>query len=400
MRVLYANHTSHVSGAEWSLLRLMEALPPDCTPILACPSGALADAGRRLGVPVQIFAGTDASLRFHAVHTTRALYDAGSTTRELARIAREIRPDLVHANSIRTGLIAAAAAAQAHVPTIAHVHDRLPQGRVPNFMLKRMVRSVDGLFACSSYVAEPLWALHPATPVKVVYNPVDVGRFVPSTVSRERARARLGLGPATAVLAVVAQIIPWKAQDDAIRILAELKREHPDVCLLLVGSPKFTSRAARYDSTAFAGRLGRLVESLGVRDQVRFLGERDDVPEVLCAADIVLVPSWAEPFGMCVIEAMAMELPVLATSVGGPREVITDGRDGLLLPPREPATWAAAASRLLRDARLRRSIGRAARERVVEQMCAANYAERILAGYADSLRHSRRRPERSRPAHV
>ena len=400
MRVLYANHTSQVSGAEWSLLTLMAALPPEYTPILACPSGALAEAGRELGVPVQIIAGTDASLRFHAVHTTRALYDAGSTTRELVRLAREIKPDLVHANSIRTGLIAAAAAAQARVPTIAHVHDRLPQARAPTFMLKRMVGAVDGLFACCSYVAEPLLALNPSTPVRVVYNPVDVDRFGPSAVSREEARARLGLGQTTAVLVMVAQIIPWKAQDDAIRILAELKREHPDVCLLLVGSPKFTSRAARYDSAAFASRLVRLVSSLGVQKEVRFLGERDDVPAVLRAADIALVPSWAEPFGMCVIEAMAMELPVLATNVGGPREVITDERDGLLLPPGEPTAWAAAASRLLRQTRLRASIGRAARARVVEQMSAASYVERVLAGYAESLRHSPRRPDRSRPAHA
>ncbi len=378
----------------------MDALPPEYTPVLACPSGALAEAGRDLGVPVQIIAGTDASLRFHAVHTTRALYDAGSTTRELVRLAREIKPDLVHANSIRAGLIAAAVAAQARVPTIAHVHDRLPQRRAPTFMLKRMVRAVDGLFACSSYVAEPLRALHPAAPVKVVYNPVDVDRFDPSAVSRAKARARLGLDEKTVVLVVVAQIIPWKAQDDAIRILAELKREHPDICLLLVGSPKFTSRAARYDSDAFAGRLDRLISSLAVQEEVRLLGERDDVPEVLRAADIVLVPSWEEPFGMCVIEAMAMELPVLATSVGGPKEVITDGRDGLLLPPREPTTWAAAAHRLLRETGLRTSIGRAARARVVERMNAGNYVDRVLAGYAESLRHSHRRSHGSRPAHA
>jgi colanic acid/amylovoran biosynthesis glycosyltransferase len=100
------------------------------------------------------------------------------------------------------------------------------------------------------------------------------------------------------------------------------------------------------------------------------------------------------------IEAMAMELPVLATNVGGPKEVITHGRDGLLLPPREPTTWAAEASRLLRQPRLRASIGRAARERVVEQMNAANYVERVLTGYAESLRHSRRRSNGSRWAHA
>src|SRR3954471_3967958 len=205
------NHTSQVSGAERSLLSLLEGLPPEYEPALACPSGALAEAGREIGVPVHTIAGTDGSLRLHAVHTARALHDAGSTARAVVRLAREMKPDLVHANTIRAGLIAAAAAPQIRHPMIAHVHDRLPQGRVPTFMLKRMVRAVDGLFACSAYAAEPLVALSRSTPVHVVYNPVDGNRFDPAAISREAARARLGLIRATAVLVMVAQVIPWKA---------------------------------------------------------------------------------------------------------------------------------------------------------------------------------------------
>ena len=400
MKVLYVNHTSQMSGAEWSLLTLLQGLPPEYQPTLACPEGALAEAGREIGVPVRTIPGTDGSLRLHAVHTTRAVYDAGAATRAVVRLSRELGPDLVHANSIRAGLIAAAAAAQIRIPTIAHVHDRLPQGRVPTFMLKRLSRAVDGLFACSSYAAEPLLTLGRGTPVRVVYNPVDGDLFDPSAVTRETARARLGLRDPTAVLVMVAQIIPWKAQDDAIRILAELRRQHPDVCLLLVGSPKFTSRAARYDSMAFRARLDETIESLGVQEHVRFLGERADVPWVLRAADIALVPSWAEPFGMCVIEAMAMELPVLATSVGGPKEVITHWTDGLLLPPREPAAWASEASRLLCDPGLRRAIGRAARKRVLAQMSPGDYVERILDGYAGVLGRGRRRAAAPRPVHA
>src|SRR5215218_8401198 len=104
VRVLYASHTSQVSGGEWSLLQLLEELPPEYMPTMACPNGALAEAARKRGVPVRIIVGTDASLRFHAVHTSRALYAAGSTTRELVRLSREIKPDLVHANSIRAGM--------------------------------------------------------------------------------------------------------------------------------------------------------------------------------------------------------------------------------------------------------------------------------------------------------
>src|SRR3954447_1829021 len=87
------NHTSQVSGAERSLLSLLEGLPPEYEPALACPSGALAEAGREIGVPVHTIAGTDGSLRLHAVHTARALHDAGSTARAVVRLARGIQPD-------------------------------------------------------------------------------------------------------------------------------------------------------------------------------------------------------------------------------------------------------------------------------------------------------------------
>jgi glycosyltransferase involved in cell wall biosynthesis len=123
------------------------------------------------------------------------------------RLTREIKPDLVHANSIRAGMMAAGAAGRTGVPTIAHVHDRLPGGRASAFMLNRMLHGVDGVLACSAYAAEPLRALDPSSPVKVVYNPVDVERFDPDAISREAARSSLGLGESTAVLAMVANFM-------------------------------------------------------------------------------------------------------------------------------------------------------------------------------------------------
>ena len=105
----------------------------------------------------------------------------------------------------------------------------------------------------------------------------------------------------------------------------------------------------RYDNEAFLESLRRLAAQLGVADRVAFLGEREDVPDILAALDLLLVPSWEEPFGRVVIEAMSMSVPVIATNVGGPAEVVRDGEDGILLPPGRPATWAAVAFELLSD---------------------------------------------------
>jgi glycosyltransferase involved in cell wall biosynthesis len=116
------------------------------------------------------------------------------------------------------------------------------------------------------------------------------------------------------------------------------------------------------------------VTVLGLRAGRRyFTGERDDVPTVLSALDIILVPSWEESFRRSLLEAMAMGRPVIATNVGGPREIVTSGFDGLLLPPRlRPDLWAEAVGSLLTNPERRSEIGR--RERSAQATSPMNAA--------------------------
>ena len=223
----------------------------------------------------------------------------------------------------------------------------------------------------------------------VVPNAVELSRFAGVGLPRADARARLGLRGDGPVLAVIAQITPWKGQDDAIRCVRELLPAHPGLQLLLVGSAKFDSAATRYDNNAFLETLRREVAGRGLADSVRFLGERRDVPEILGAVDLLLVPSWEEPFGRTIIEAMASGVPVVATEVGGPPEILGAGpeRSGLVLAPRQPRLWAREIQRLLGDpAELARMAGHGrddARRRFgVERHVAAilGVAERVLGG--------------------
>ena len=112
-------------------------------------------------------------------------------------------------------------------------------------------------------------------------------------------REELGLGPEAALLGQVAQITPWKGQDVAIRTLARAAqaRRWTRTCVL-VGEVAFGGKGVRYDNHAFLRSLEALVDELGVREAVHFLGQRDDVPEVLRALDLSLLPSWEEPFGL------------------------------------------------------------------------------------------------------
>ena len=123
-------------------------------------------------------------------------------------------------------------------------------------------------------------------------------------------------------------------------------------------------------------------------DRVLWLGEREDVAELIAALDVLLLPSWEEPFGRAVIEAMALEVPVLATSLGGPAEILAGGEGGILLPPREPAAWIRAAAELAADPALRASLGRRGRVRVERDFTLSGHVESVLEVYRRASRHT------------
>jgi glycosyltransferase involved in cell wall biosynthesis len=160
---------------------------------------------------------------------------------------------------------------------------------------------------------------------------------------------------------MVGQISPWKGHDTAIRALAELRRSVPDARLVIAGAITFDEPATRFDNAAYEQELHELVGELGLEDAVTFAGQRKDVPELVVSLDALLLPSWDEPFGTIVWEAMAMRVPVIVSSVGGPGDEVTDGQDGLVAPPNEPEAWAAAMARILDDPEAARRMGAEAR---------------------------------------
>jgi glycosyltransferase involved in cell wall biosynthesis len=179
--------------------------------------------------------------------------------------------------------------------------------------------------------------------LRVIDEPIDLRRFAPRP---DRPPAD---DPRGRALLIVGQISAWKGHDTVIRALHTLRRDHPDVRLTIVGEVKFAGSTTRLDNRAYLAELRLLVAQLGLTDAVDFVGERDDIPELMAGATAVLVPSLEEPFGRTVAEAMAIGTPVVATTVGGPAEVIEDGSTGLLAPPGEPDAWSEAISRILRD---------------------------------------------------
>jgi L-malate glycosyltransferase len=385
VNVLYVNHTGVISGGERSLLGLLGALPADVRALVASPRGSLSDELERLGIPTTAITGTAGSLRLHPLHTPQALAELSLAALQVSRAARRHRAELVHANSIRAGIVLAGARVS-KAAKVVHVRDCLPAGRVSTATMRLIGASATTVVANSRYTADSVRALAPRARVEVVHNAVDLQRWDPARIDRERARAALGEAGARGVLlGVVAQLSPWKGQDTAIEALRLLSAEGIDAHLLLIGSAKFVARATRFDNEAYVARLHRLIADSGLEGRVSWLGEREDVPELVRALDVLLLPSWEEPFGRALIEAMALGVPVVSTNVGGPPEIVEDGREGFLVPPRDPAAWAASIRRVAESATLASEMGEAGRLRVKQSFTVEHQTAAMLAVYRGAL---------------
>lgn len=385
MRVLYVNHTAEVSGGERSLLILLAALPDTIEARVATPRGGLAGAVAELGVPVTTIAGTAGSLRLHPLHTPSALAEMSLAAVQVRRAAHRHSAELVHANSIRAGIVLALARLP-KIATVVHVRDCLPASPAAIATMRLIAATATTIVANSHYTARSVAELAPGAHLEVVHSPVDLERFDPRRIDRARARARLGEAAGhRLLLGVVAQLTPWKGQDTAIEALRLLREEGIDAHLLLIGSAKFVDRATRFDNEGYVARLRELVVQAGLEDRVSWLGEREDVPELMRALDVLLLPSWEEPFGRALIEAMAMRVPVLATSVGGPAEIVEDGREGFLLPPRKPQAWAQAIRRFAGHPGLADRMGQAGRLRVEGAFSANRHVRAMLEVYSRAL---------------
>jgi glycosyltransferase involved in cell wall biosynthesis len=390
VKVLYVNHTAEISGAERSLLSLLAALPDAVQPRVGTPRGQLSAAVEELGIPTVRVAGTAGSLKLHPLHTARALAELSAAAWQVRQAARRDRFDLVHANSIRAGIVLGLARL-APTATVVHVRDCLPPGRVASATQRLIAATATTVVANSRYTARAVQAVAPDARLEVVHNPVDLARWDPARIDRAGARGRLGdAGERRLLLGVVAQLSPWKGQDTAIEALRLLCAEGIDAHLLLIGSAKFIARSTRFDNHGYVERLRALVADAGLQRRVSWLGEREDVPELVRALDVLLLPSWEEPFGRALIEAMALGVPVIATNVGGPPEILKDGCEGILLPPRDPRAWAQAVRALAESPERGREMGRAGRRRVEREFTVDRHVAAVCKVYERAVDRLRR----------
>jgi glycosyltransferase involved in cell wall biosynthesis len=229
---------------------------------------------------------------------------------------------------------------------------------------------VDGFIAVSPQVeASIMKDINPIRKkVTTICNGVDVSRYT-HQVDRAGVRARLGLSESDCLVIVVGTLKEQKGHRILIEAAPEIIDRYPRLQILLVGDG------------ALRAELQTQVSTAGIDRHVSFLGTRGDIPELLGASDLFVLPSLWEGLPMALIEAMASGLPIVATSVSGTRQVMVSGETGLLVPPGDPIRLKEAIIFLLADQRRAKQMGHLALRRIEASFSARKQAEDHIALY-------------------
>jgi D-inositol-3-phosphate glycosyltransferase len=213
--------------------------------------------------------------------------------------------------------------------------------------------------------------------IRVVPLGRDTREFDPHLYSQRRARKRHNLPMGQPIVGVLGRLDPQKGQEEFLRSLPSVLERRSDVCYVIAGDETCGEEGYRT-------YLIELARELGVGEHVRFLPFTENVAEFLAAIDVFVLPSYSETFGLVLIEAMAMEKPVIATSAGGVPEIVENGWDGILVPPRDEKALATAIALLLKNSTLRVSLSRHAREDAQKRFDASRCVDQLVLSL-DSL---------------
>jgi glycosyltransferase involved in cell wall biosynthesis len=296
--------------------------------------------------------------------------------RRFSRIVRELRPDVIHAHSSKAGGIARLGRfLHPRIPVLYTPHGYAFAGYFEHELERFAYRQVErGLAHLARFIIAVCGAegrlaaaVGPSRRVRVVHNGINGS---PDGPADSRV---LSLAPQGPVICTLTQQRPGKGVETLIDSLPAVVAQHPGAHLVIVG-----------DGPLMGALLDR-ARGRGVSHAVTFLGEHGDPVAVLRAADIFILPSWAESFPYVILEAMTVGLGIVSTDVGGTSEALEHGRTGLLVPAADASATAAALIRLLADPDLRRRLGEAVQRTVAERFTRKAMVDGVARVYEEAL---------------
>jgi len=343
---------------------------------LACaPGGRLLDLVQSHNMSVRTFNNLVQPL--HPVKDLLALMN-------LTFFLKKNRYHIVHTHNSKAGFLGRLAAKFAGVPVIVHTvhgfafHDQEPIWRQNLFrnLERRASRWCDKMI----FISQPLidWALREGivTEDKAVkiYSGIELDQFGPVTKdTKNKIRSKWRIGHEDVVIGVVSKLWEGKGHVILIKAFKELRKEIKDIRLVIVGEGYIYNE------------LRNLVHMLGLDDSVLFTGFQMDVSEIIATFDVAVLPSFFEGMGRVLLEAMAMEKPVVASRVGGIPDLVEHGVNGFLVSPGDVLELSNTIKKIVRDKKLAHEMGKKGRKRITEQFNAEAMVQSIEKVYNECL---------------
>lgn len=305
-------------------------------------------------------------------------FDVGYLVR-LVRLLEKTNADLLHAHLLGSGVYGSVAAAIRRIPMLCTFHGTvdLEEPRLRSRVKFRLLdRSSNRIVFVSDALRENLLERAPISRARteVIANGIDIDRF--DVTASGDFRRELGVGPDEVLVGAVGNVRPAKDYGLFLQAAARLRARDSRFRFVVVGDN---------DNELFEG-LHRQMVRLDLDGAVTFTGLREDVPAVLSDLDIYVLTSSSEGFSLSTIEAMASRCPVVATRCGGPEEIITDGRDGRLVPTESPRALAVAVQEIADDPDSARRMAARGRRTVERKYSVGRMAARYDGLYRECLR--------------
>jgi glycosyltransferase involved in cell wall biosynthesis len=305
--------------------------------------------------------------------------------RRIKQIMRGFRPDVVHTHSAKAGILGRAAASALGVPVIVHTVHGAPfhpyQGRGARTVFRWCERwaaaRCDAFISVADAMTDLMVAagVAPREKCTTIYSGMEVETFVNASMHRERVRRELGYRPEHVVVGKIARLFHLKGHEYLIRAARPVVEQNPNVRFLLVGSGILRER------------LERQIAAAGLTEHFQLIGlaERERIPELLAAMDMVVHASLREGLARVLPQALLAGKPVISYDIDGAREVVVSDETGYLLPPKSVDAMSEAILRLAADPSLRERLGAEGRRRCVERFDHQRMTRSIRALYTRLL---------------
>jgi len=369
--ILFLNKISQLGGAEISLLNLVQDIQKyGYRPVVVLGSyGPLCKRLKKLNIKIYIYPLDFPHLKNPIPFLKSLLF--------LYHIIKTEKVQLIHSNTLWDNQYGVMAAKLVGIPHILHV-----RGFSEQKASWKSFYNMGSIAICNSKNTKRKFLKYSKfrKRTEMVYNAVDTERFKPNLKSRQKARQNYGFKEVDFIMGMAGRLAEEKGQLFCLKTLLPILKKNSNCKVLIAGDAKI------HPDTKYPGEILSFIRHNHLDGCVIMTGFVEDMNGFYNAIDLFLLPSFREPFGRVLIEAMATEKPVIASRVGGVPEVVDNEINGFLVNPHDADSWCECIDKLINDKSLRVQLGKAGRRKVLEKFTLGNITSKIVSMY-DELLH-------------